>query len=320
MRKLLLVATLAALPLQAHAQAYPAHAVRLIVSQSAGSSTDIQGRLVAEKLSAAWGEQMYVENKPGANGIIGMREVAKAKPDGYTLGTAAPSAMTYNQYIYSNLPYRPAEDFVPVTQLSTLTFALVAHPSFPPNTVAELVALAKQKPDEITYSTPGIGNLAHLGVELFAAEAGIKLRHIPNKGDAGMIMDLMSGNTNFTISTLPSLLPHVQAGKLKLIAVAGPTRSPLFPSTPTIAEAGYPRVLVQGWVGVVAPAGTPPAIVSKLQSDIARELKKPEVVEAFAKQGSDPVGSTPEAYAAFLQEESAKWKRVIDVSGIRLNQ
>jgi tripartite-type tricarboxylate transporter receptor subunit TctC len=249
-----------------------------------------------------------------------MREVAKAKPDGYTLGTAAPSAMTYNQYIYSNLPYRPAEDFVPVTQLSTLTFALVAHPSFPPNTVAELVALAKQKPDEITYSTPGIGNLAHLGVELFAAEAGIKLRHIPNKGDAGMIMDLMSGNTNFTISTLPSLLPHVQAGKLKLIAVAGPTRSPLFPSTPTIAEAGYPRVLVQGWVGVVAPAGTPPAIVSKLQSDIARELKKPEVVEAFAKQGSDPVGSTPEAYAAFLQEESAKWKRVIDVSGIRLNQ
>jgi tripartite-type tricarboxylate transporter receptor subunit TctC len=319
MRKLLF-GLLIALAFPAMAQDYPSQPVRIIVSQGPGSSTDIQARLVAQKLSQAWGHQVVVENKPGANGIIGMQEVAKAKPDGYVIGTAAPSAMTYNQFIYKNLPYRPAEDFVPITQLSTLTFALVVNPAVPVNSVRELVALAKQKPDELTYSSPGVGNLAHLGAELFATEAGIKVRHIPNKGDAPALLDLISGNTDFMISTLPSMLPHISAGKLKLLAVAGPKRAALLPNTPTIAESGLPRVVIEGWVGMIAPVGTPPAIVSKIQAEVARQLQSGELKETLGKQGSEAVGSTPEAYAAFLKAETAKWKAVIESSGIQLNQ
>jgi tripartite-type tricarboxylate transporter receptor subunit TctC len=319
MMKSAFVVVLATFALQVAAQDFPGRPVRVIVSQGAGSSTDIQGRLIAQKLSQVWGQQVYVENKPGANGILGMQEVAKAKPDGYTLGTAAPSAMTYNQFIYKNLPYRPAEDFVPVTQISTLTFALVAKPALQADSVKELVALANQKPDELTYSSPGIGNLAHLGAALFATEAGIKVRHIPNKGDAGALTDLISGNTDFMISTLPSMLPHIKSGKLKLLAVAGRARSPLFPNTPTIAESGYPRVVIEGWVGMIAPAGTPANLVSKIQGEAARQLQLPEVKEYFSKQGSDPVGSTPEAFAAFIKAETSKWQRVIEASGIQLN-
>ena len=318
--KTLLVAAIAALSGVVSAQDFPMQPVRVVVSQGAGSSTDIQARLVAQRLSAVWGRQVFVENKPGANGIIGMQEVAKAKPDGYTLGTAAPSAMTYNQFIYKNLPYNPAEDFVPITQLSTLTFALVVNPNVKANSVAELVALAKKTPDEIKFSSPGIGNLAHLGTELFASEAGIKVRHIPNKGDGPALLDVISGNTDFMISTLPSMLPHIQAGKLRLLAVAGPARSTLLPDTPTIAESGYPGVLIQGWVGMIAPAGTPPAIVSKVQQEVARQLQSPELKETFAKQGSESVGSTPETFAAFIRSETAKWKGVVERTGLALTQ
>jgi tripartite-type tricarboxylate transporter receptor subunit TctC len=187
------------------------------------------------------------------------------------------------------------------------------------NSVAELVALAKQKPDELTYSSPGVGNLAHLGAELFATEAGIKVRHIPNKGDAAAITDLISGNTDFMISTLPSMLPHIKSGRLKLLAIAGPSRSPLFPSTPTISESSYPRVLVEGWVGMIAPAGTPTQIVAKVQQEVARQLQSPDIKETFAKQGSEPVGSTPEAFISFIRAETSKWQRVIQASGIQLN-
>lgn len=318
--KTLLVVVVAALSGVVSAQDYPVQPVRVVVSQGAGSSTDIQARLVAQRLSAAWDRQVFVENKPGANGIIGMQEVAKARPDGYTLGTAAPSAMTYNQFVYKNLPYNPAADYVPITQLSTLTFALVVNPNVKANSVAELVALAKKTPDEIKFSSPGIGNLAHLGTELFASEAGIKVRHIPNKGDAPALLDLISGNTDFMISTLPSMLPHIQSGKLRLLAVAGPSRSALLPDTPTIAESGYPGVLIQGWVGMIAPAGTPPAIVSKVQQEVARQLQSPELKETFAKQGSESVGSTPEAFAAFIRAETAKWKGVVERTGLAATQ
>jgi tripartite-type tricarboxylate transporter receptor subunit TctC len=316
MRTIFVVA-LAFFAAQAGAQDYPTRPVRLVVSQAAGASIDIQGRLIAQKLSDAWGQQVYVENRPGANGIIGMQEVAKAKPDGYTLGTAAPSAMTFNHIIYKSLPYRPAEDYAPITQVSTLTFALAARPGLPAKTVQELIALAKQKPDALTYSSPGIGNLAHLAAELFLSEAGIKVRHIPNKGDAGALTDLISQNTDFMISTLPSMLPHIKSGKLKLLAVAGSNRSPVFPDTPTIAESGYPRVIIAGWVGMIAPAGTPPAIVSKVQQEVAKALQLPDVKQTLERQGSEPVGSTPEQFSAFLKSETEKWKRVIDVAGIR---
>ncbi|HZP88375.1 MAG TPA: tripartite tricarboxylate transporter substrate binding protein [Burkholderiales bacterium] len=296
------------------AQDYPSHPVRIVVSQGPGSSTDIQARLLAEKMSQAWGEQVYIENKVGANGIIGMQELAKSKPDGYSLGTASPSALTYNQFIYKDLPYRPSEDYVPITQISTLTFVLAVNPKLSVKSVAELVALAKSKPDELTYSSPGIGNLSHLGTELFAAETGIKVRHIPNKGDAPALTDVISGNTDFIINTLPSMLPHIMSGRLRALAVAGSSRSSALPGVPTIAESGYPRVLVEGWVGMVAPAGTPPSIVAKVQQEVAQQLSTPELKEALAKQGSNAVGSSPEAFAAFVKSESSKWKRVIETA------
>jgi tripartite-type tricarboxylate transporter receptor subunit TctC len=319
MKRFLFIAAVAAFALPASGQDYPTRPVRVVVSQAAGASIDIQARLIAQKLSEVWKQQVYIENKPGANGIIGMQEVAKARPDGYTLGTAAPSAMTSNQFIYKNLPYKPAEDFVPVTQVSNLTFALVAKPALAANSVPELVALAKQKPDELTYSSPGIGNLAHLGAQLFVTEAGIKVRHIPAKGDAGALSDLISGNTDFMISTLPSMLPHIKSGKLKLLAIAGRSRSSVFPDTPTIAEAGYPEVVIEGWVGMVAPAGTPANIVNKVQGEIARQLQSQEIKDVLAKQGSNPVGSTPEAFAKFIKSETSKWQRVVQVSGIQPN-
>lgn len=319
MKTLLFLAATAAFVLPAAAQDYPTRPVRVVVSQAAGASIDIQARLIAQRLSEVWKQQVYVENRPGANGIIGMQEVAKAKPDGYSLGTAAPSAMTSNQFIYKNLPYKPAEDFIPVTQVSGLTFALVAKPALAANSVPELVALAKQKPDELTYSSPGIGNLAHLGAQLFVTEANIKVRHIPAKGDAGALSDLVSGNTDFMISTLPSMLPHIKSGRLKLLAVAGRTRSSVFPDTPTIAEAGFPEVVIEGWVGMIAPAGTPKEIVQKVQQEIARQLQSQEIKEVLAKQGSNAVGSTPEAFANFIQAETRKWERVVKISGIQPN-
>jgi len=314
------IASMSATFSTATAQDFPTQPVRVVVSQGAGSSTDIQARLIAQKLSNAWGRQVFVENKPGANGIIGMQEVAKSKPDGYTLGTAAPSALTYNQFIYKNLPYKPAEDFVPVTQLSTLTFALVVNPNVKATTVKELVALAKAEPDKLTFSSPGIGNLAHLGAELFATESDIKVRHIPNKGDAPALLDLIAGNTDFMISTLPSMLPHINAGKLRLIAVAGPKRAAVLPNTPTIVESGFPGVLIEGWVGMIAPAGTPPALVAKVQQEVARQLQSPEIKETLAKQGSEGVGSAPEVYAAFLRAETVKWKGVVERAGLSLTQ
>jgi tripartite-type tricarboxylate transporter receptor subunit TctC len=317
--KAIFAAALAAFALQAGAQDYPSRPVRLIVSQAAGSSADIQARLLAQKLSLAWDKQVFVENRPGANGIVGMQEVAKSRPDGYSLGLAAPSPMTVNQFIYKDLPYKPLTDFVPVTQVSTIAFVLVANPSLQAKTVRELVALAKQKPDELNYSSPGVGNLSHLGSELLATEAGIKIRHIPAKGDTAALTDVIAGNTHFTIITAPAALPHVKSGKLKLLATSGRARSALFPSTPTIAESGYPGVVIEGWSGIIAPAGTPPEVVAKVQKELARQLQNPELKESIGKQGSEPVGSTPEAFAAFIRAETAKWERVIKTSGVQLN-
>ena len=302
------------------AQDYPNKPVRLIVAQAAGSSADILMRMVAQRLSEAWGQQVIVDNRPGANGIIGMDALAKARPDGYTIAMAAPSPMTVNQFIYKSLPYKPLEDFAPVTQTTGITFVLVANPNLPVKTVADLVALAKQKPDGLNYSSPGVGNLSHLGAELLSSEAGIKMRHIPNKGDTPALLDVIAGNTDFTIITLPAALPHIRSGKLRLVAVCGRARSPVFPGVPTIAESGFPGVVIEGWSGIIAPAGTPPEIVAKLQRDFTKLFLAPEFKESVSKQGADIAGTSPEAFAAFIRAEADKWSRVIKTSGLEFNQ
>jgi tripartite-type tricarboxylate transporter receptor subunit TctC len=318
MMKAFLTTLLAAVSLAASAQTFPDRPLRLIVAQPPGSSVDLQARLMASRLSQAFDKQVIVDNRPGANGVIGLQELARSKPDGYSYAMAAPSPMTINQFIYKDLPYKPLEDFVPVSQLATVTFVLVANPATPFKTVGELVAHAKANPGKLNYSSPGVGNLSHLGSELLATEAGIKMQHIPAKGDAAALTDVVAGSTDFTIITLPAAQPHIRSGKLKLIATAGQKRATVFPDAPTIVEAGYPSVVIEGWSGVIAPAGTPPEILARMQKELLRVINSADVKETFNKQGSDVVGSTPEQFGAFMRAESAKWERVIKGSGIRL--
>jgi tripartite-type tricarboxylate transporter receptor subunit TctC len=302
------------------AQDYPARTIRIIVSQAPGSSVDILGRLIAAKLTEAWGQQAVVENRPGANAIIGMELAAKSKPDGYTLAMVVPSAMTVNQYIYKKLPYDPLRDFAPVTQSTVITFVLVVNPSLPVKSVKELVALGKARPDQLSYSSAGIGNLSHLAAELFGLNAGLKAVHVPNKGDTPALLDVMTGQTAYMFSTMPIAVPHLQSGRLRLLAVCGTARTPGFPDVPTLGEAGLRNVVIQGWTGVAAPAGTPAAIIAKVQKEVARNLLMADVKEQLAKQGAEPVGSTPEEFSAFIHAEAEKWSQVITRAGLANTQ
>ena len=298
------------------AQDYPARTIRIIVSQAPGSSVDILGRLIAARLTEAWGQQAVVENRPGANAIIGMELAAKSKPDGYTLAMVVPSAMTVNQYIYKKLPYDPLRDFAPVTQSTVITFVLVVNPSLPVKSVKELVALGKARPDQLNYSSAGIGNLSHLAAELFSLNAGLKAVHVPNKGDTPALLDVMTGQTAYMFSTMPIAVPHLQSGRLRLLAVCGTARTPGFPEVPTLGEAGLRNVVIQGWTGVAAPAGTPAAIIAKVQKEVARHLLMADVKEQLAKQGAEPVGSTPEEFSAFIRAEAEKWSQVSTRAGL----
>jgi tripartite-type tricarboxylate transporter receptor subunit TctC len=324
LRSLVRWAPVAALALlgapQGAAQEYPARPLRIIVSQAAGSSVDILGRLIAAGLTDAWGQQVVVDNRPGANAIIGMELAARAKPDGYTLAMVVPSAMTTNQFIYRKLPYDPLRDFAPITQSTAIAFVLVANPALPVKSVKDLVALGKARPGELNYGSSGIGNLTHLGGELFGLGAGVKAVHVPNKGDTPALLDVMTGQTAYMFSTMPVAVPQIQAGKLRLLAVCGTAREAGFPDVPTLAETGLRDVVIQGWTGMAAPAGTSAAIIAKLQKEIARHLLATDVKEQLARQGAQPVGSTPEQFSTFIRAETEKWAKVIKSAGLANTQ
>lgn len=304
----------------ASAQDYPNKPVKIIVPQAPGSSVDLLARLIGKKLSDQLGQQMVIDNRAGANGIIGLDLAAKSKPDGYTLAMGVPSALTVNQYIYKDLPYETLRDFAPVTQSTAITYVLVVNPALPVKNVQELLAYARARPGQLNYGSAGIGNLMHLGAELFSQETGIKMVHIPNKGETPAVLDAISGQVNVMFTTMPSVVQHIKAGKLRLLAVCGDKRSATFPDVPTTAEAGLPTVRITGWTGVIAPIGTPPEIINKLQREIARGLLTPEVKESLGAQGAEPVGSTPEQFATFIKAEQVKWGKVIKESGIKLEQ
>jgi tripartite-type tricarboxylate transporter receptor subunit TctC len=303
----------------ARADDYPARPVH-VITQAAGSSVDLVARLISQQLAEVWGQQIVVDNRPGANGIIALQLVARAKPDGYMLAMTGISALTINPFIYKTLPFRPIEDFAPVTQAASFAFVAVVTPAVPVRSLRELVALARQRPGELNYSSSGIGNLTHLVGELFCRSAGVVMLHVPNKGDTPALMDVLSGQTQMMFSTLPAALPLVQGGKLRALAVLGAARSPDLPDVPTAAESGYPDLQASGWGGIVAPAGTPPAIVDKLQREIARQLDRPAMRAAFAQQGAEPVGSTPAEFGAFIAAESAKWSQVVEAAGLTHSQ
>jgi len=303
----------------AQAEDYPVRPVR-VVTQAAGSSVDLVARLIGQGLTEDWGQQIVIDNRPGANGIIALELVARAKPDGYTLAMTGISALTINPFIYKTLPSRPIEDFAPVTQAVTFAFVAVVNPAVPARTLRELVALARQHPGELNYSSSGIGNLTHLVGELFCRSAHVAMVHVPNKGDTPAVMDVLSGQTQVMFATAPSAMAQIQAGTLRAIAVLGAARSPDLPDVPTAAESGYPDLQASGWGGIVAPAGTPPEIVDRLQREIARQLDRPAMRTLLEQQGAMPVGSTPAAFGAFIAAESAKWSQVVEAAGLTHSQ
>jgi tripartite-type tricarboxylate transporter receptor subunit TctC len=304
----------------AAAQTYPNRPVRVIIPQAAGGAVDVAWRPIAQKLTEAWGQQVIVDNRPGANGIIGMEGIAKSKPDGYTLGTGFTSALTINPHVYKTLPYDTFRDFVPVTQVVINTIALVVNPYLPVKSPKDLVALGRSRPNDLIYASAGIGNMTHLAAELMRLETGLKMTHVPYKGDTPAVTDLIGGQVALIFATAPSVAAHVKTGRLRLLATCGEKRSLSFPGTPTMVESGFPKVTVTGWWGLVAPAGTPQDIVQKASRDTARLLHMAEQRDRLISVGAEPAGTTPEQFAALIKSETEKWLRVSKAAGVYQSQ
>jgi tripartite-type tricarboxylate transporter receptor subunit TctC len=299
---------------------YPNRPVRIVVPQAAGGGVDIMARSVAQKLTETWGQQVIVDNRPGANGIIGIDAVAKAKPDGYTLSGAFTSVLTINPHVYKSLPYDTFRDFAPISQTVTNTIVLIVHPSLPVHSVKELVALGKSRPGQLDFGSFGVGNMTHLAGELLRVETGLRMVHVPYKGETPALTELMGGQVALLFAVSSAAAPHIRAGRARLLATGGEKRAPAWPDTPTMIEAGYPKVVVTGWNGFLAPAGTPPEIVQKVARDSARHLTAPELRGRLSALGAEPVGSTPDQFTAFMKAETEKWLRVSKAAGIYKSQ
>ncbi|HEV8518008.1 MAG TPA: tripartite tricarboxylate transporter substrate binding protein, partial [Burkholderiales bacterium] len=295
------VSTCAAEPVAAQTPDYPNRPVRIIVPQAAGGGVDVVARAIAQKLAESWGQQVIVDNRPGANGIIGIEAVAKSKPDGYTIAAPFTSVLTINPFVYKSLPYDAFRDFAPIMQSVNNIIVLVVNPYLPVRSVKELVALGKSRPGDLIYGSFGVGNLTHLAAELLRLETGLKMVHVPYKGETPAVSDLIAGQYVLLFATSAGVNAHIKAGRLRLLATGGERRAAAYPDTPTMGQAGYPNASVTGWSGLVAPAGTPPEIVRKFQRDAARHVRSPELGERLTALGAEPVGSTPEEFSAFIK-------------------
>jgi tripartite-type tricarboxylate transporter receptor subunit TctC len=300
--------------------AYPARTVRFIVPYPPGSGTDIVARMLGQKLAEAWGQQVVVDNRPGAGAIIGVDAIAKAAPDGYTIGIADNGPLAINPALYPKLPYNPIRDLVPVTLVANLPFILVVHPSVAATSVAELVALARARPGQLNYASVGNGSAVHLATELLKTRAGIDLVHVPYKGSAPALTGVLAGEASVMFVNLLSSLPMVKAGKLRALATGTPKRLIAMPDLPTVAEAGVAGYEYQAWFGVVAPAGTPRAIVERLNADLRRVIAMPDIRERMINQGGlEPVGGSAESFAAMIPAEIEHWGRVVRETGARVD-
>lgn len=300
------------------AQSYPSKPIRFVVPLAAGGGTDILARSVGQKLGESWSQPVVVENRPGGGTIIGTELVAKAAPDGYTLSVASP-AFSINPSLYKKLPYDNLKDFAAVIQLSSFSNILVVNPALPAKTLTELIALAKSKPGQLNYGSPGNGSSPHLGMELLKSMAGIQMVHVPYKGSAPAMIDLLGGQVSTMFDAVATSLPHVRSGKLRALAVSGSKRSPLLPELPTVAEAGVPGYEANVWIGIVAPTGTPREIINKLNVEIAKILQIPQVKENMLSQGFEPAGGAPEQFGALIKSETAKWGKVVRESGAHVD-
>ena len=299
----------------AWAQAYPSGPMRIVVPFPPGGGTDILARSLAQKLNEAWGVSVIVDNRGGANGTIGAAVVAKAPSDGQTL-LIVPSGFAVNPSIYKTLPFDAVRDFAPVSQLAASPLVLVVHPSFPPRNVKELVAFLKARPDEINYGSSGNGSPPHLATELFKLLTGTKMTHIPYKGAGPAAVDVIAGQIPIYFMNALQAVPHIKAGRVRALAVTSGMRFPGLAQIPTIAEAGVPGYDYTNWYGLLAPAGTPRASISRLQAEVARILNLPELKERLSGEGALVVASTPEAFAAFLKREMTQFAKVVKASGM----
>jgi tripartite-type tricarboxylate transporter receptor subunit TctC len=303
----------------ASAQDYPSKPIKLIVPFPPGGGTDISARTVANKLAEGGRWTFVVENKPGAGGNLGVEQAVKSAPDGYTLVIGQTSNLAINPALYAKLPYDPLKDLSPVALLVAAPVVLVVAESSRYKSLGELIAAAKKDPGTVTYASPGNGTVSHLSGELLQRASGVKLTHVPYKGAAQALTDTLGGQVQSFMSSVPSALGQIRSGRLRALAVTSERRSPQLPAVPTVAESGYAGFEASTWYGLLAPAGTPPPIVARLNAEVNRALGAPEVRERLASEGGEPLGGSPERFAAFLAAEHAKWGRVVRESGAKVD-
>ena len=302
---------------EARAQAYPAKSIRLVVPFPAGGTTDVVARMISQKLNEAFGQPVLVDNRPGAGGNIGAEIVATAPPDGYTLLVCSPAEIAINLSLYKKMPYDPIKSFTPVTLATSAPLVLVVHPSLPVHTVKELIALARSKPGQLVYASAGTGGPQHLSGELMKSMANIDMVHVPYKGGAPAITDLLGGHVQLFFAGIPPALPHVRAGKLRAIAVTSAKRTQILPSAPTISESGLAGFAIDNWQGVLAPGNTPREIVTRLNTEIVKALLLPEVRQRLFDQGTEPVATSPQQFDAYIKSEIEKYAQIIRKSGAK---
>jgi tripartite-type tricarboxylate transporter receptor subunit TctC len=313
-----ILACLAALvPLAAGAQTFPTRAVHMMVPFPPGGATDIVGRLVAAKMQEVWGQPVLIENRPGAGTVVGTDTVAKSAPDGYTLGFVV-TAYVINPSLRRDMPYDTLRDLRGVTQVSVQHLVMAANPSFPANSIPELIALAKKEPGKLAYATPGSGTAMHLSVELLKTSAGIDLVHVPYKGGAPAQQDVMAGRVPILLDVLYAVQPLIKSGKIKVLALLSPSRAPESPEYPVVSES-VPGVSALSLVGIVAPAATPKELVGRISADIAKAVKSSDLTERMKQQGMEPIGSTPEEFDAVIRAEIEKWSKVVKLSGAKVD-
>lgn len=318
LRRAFAAALLFAAALDAGAQAFPSKPVRIVIGFPPGGGIDIVARILAPRLSEALGQPVLVENRPGANGVVGMDLVAKAAPDGHTVALGTLGTFSVNPSFYPNLPFNAETAFAPLTQLASVAFIVYANPSLPIRSISDLVAYAKANPGKVNFSSSGNGGLPHLAGEMFAAAAGVSMVHVPYKGSAPSIADVMGGQVQITFEAAAIGLQHIKSGKLRALGVAGPRRISTIPEVPTLAEAGLPGVEAAGWNGLFAPAGTPEAVVRRLHQDVSKVLASAPIKADSLTLGYEIAGDGPEEFGAFVRTEIVKWGKVIKESNIRM--
>jgi len=303
-------------PAQPAADAYPAKPIRFILPFPPGGGTDILGRVIAERLTTNLGQPVVLENRGGAGGNVGAEAAARSAPDGYTIVLVAPS-LAISPSLYSKLNYDPVKDLAPISLVGTVPNVLITYPSLPAQNLAEFISLAKTKPGAMNFGSGGSGTSNHLAGELFNIVAGVKLVHVPYKGVNLAMNDALGGQIQLVVIGIPAAQPHIRAGKLRALGVISPQRSPALPEVPTVAEAGLPNFEVTTWYGVLAPAGTPRPVIARLNAELGRVMHAPDLRDRFAATGTEPRTSTPEEFADYIQQEIAKWGRVVREAGLK---